>query len=324
MRAAVYRRNGPAAEVLKIETLPDPMPGPGEVRVRVRVSGVNPTDWKARVRGTPPMTADFQIPGQDGAGEIDRVGAGVHPNRVGERVWLLNAAYRRPWGTAAEFSVVPADQAVLLPEHVSYDQGASLGIPAITAHRTLFADGPISGQWVLVAGGAGAVGFNAIALARRAGAQVIATVSSQEKAAIARRAGAEQVVNYREADAADQVMKIAGGQVSRIVEVAPVGNSALDHQVLAQNGTIAIYATDQQEWTIAPTRLYFRNTTLRFTLVYEIPAEARAVAIRDITAALDARQLPTMDFTRFPLDRVAAAHDAVESGAVGKVLIDIA
>lgn len=270
------------------------------------------------------MAADFQIPNQDGAGEIDRVGAGVDPNRVGERVWLVNAAYRRPWGTAAEYSVVPSEQAVLLPDHVSYDQGASLGIPAITAHRALFADGSITDAWVLIAGGAGAVGFHAIALARRAGAHVIASVSSTEKGRIAERAGAERTVNYREPEPADVILKWAPDGVHRIVEVAPVANAALDTKVLSQNGTIAIYAADQQDWTVAPARLFSRNTTLRFILVYEIPAQARVDAIRDIRGALEARQLPTMDFIRFSLPETADAHDAVESGAVGKVLIDIA
>jgi NADPH2:quinone reductase len=185
MRAAVYRRHGPAAEVLGVEELDQPQPGPGEVRVRVAVSGVNPTDWKSRQGASPePVAGGFQVPNQDGAGVIDEVGSGVDPARVGERVWLYFAAWRRPYGTAAEYTVVPAHRAVPLPESAGLDLGASLGIPAMTAHRCLFADGPVDGRTVLVAGGAGAVGHFAIELACAAGATVISTVSSGEKAAL--------------------------------------------------------------------------------------------------------------------------------------------
>jgi NADPH:quinone reductase len=324
VRAAIYRAQGPAADVLRVEDVPDPHPGPGEVRVRVRVSGVNPTDWKARQGGTRPLESSFQIPNQDGAGEIDEVGDGVDRSRIGERVWVYNAAYRRPWGTAAELTVVPAAQAVRLPDHVGFEAGASLGIPAVTAHRALFADGPIDGQWVLVAGGAGAVGHHAIALGRRAGARVIATVSSDAKAGLATRAGAQHVVNYREPGVAERIRALAPDGVTRIVEVAPVANTELDQRVLAGNGTIAIYAVDATEWPIVPQRLLPANTVLRFILVYEMPAAAKEQAVRDVTAALEDRDLPPMDFVRFPLEETARAHDAVEAGAVGKVVIEVA
>jgi NADPH:quinone reductase len=323
VRAAVYRSHGLARDVLRIEDLPDPHSAPGEVRVRIRVSGVNPTDWKARQSPVRPMEATFQVPNQDGSGEIDEVGEGIDRARVGERVWVYNAAYRRPWGTAAEFTVVPAAQAVRLPDHVAYEAGASLGIPAMTAHRALFTDGPIAEQCVLIAGGAGGVGHHAIALARRAGADVISTVSSESKRRLAERAGAHHVVNYREAGAADAIRRLAPHGVARIVEVAPVSNSKLDEKVLAQDGTIAIYAADAQEWAISPARLMYRNTKLRFILVYEMPAQAKADAARDITAALEAKAVPPMDFIRFPLEEIAAAHDAVEGGAVGKVLLEV-
>jgi NADPH2:quinone reductase len=322
MQAAIYRSHGAAGDVLRVEDVPDPRPGPGEVRVRIRLSGVNPTDWKSR-RGSRPLEAEFQIPNQDGAGEIDEVGEGVDRARLGERVWVYNAAYRRPWGTAAEWSVVPAPQAVRLPDHVSFEVGASLGIPALTAHRALFADGPIDGRTVLVAGGAGAVGHHALALGRRAGAQLIATVSSEAKGRLATRAGAHHVVNYREPGAAQAIRDLAPGGVDRIVELAPVTNSELDEQVLAGSGTIAIYANDAAEWAIVPRERMFRNTVLRFILVYEMPAAAKEQAVRDVTAALEARELPPMDFVRFPLEDAARAHDAVEQGAVGKVLIEV-
>lgn len=323
MRAAIYRSHGSARRVLRMEDAADPHPGPGEARVRIHVSGVNPTDWKARRSGGRSLEAGFQVPNQDGAGEIDEVGEGVESARLGERVWVYNAAYRRPWGTAAQFTVVPAGQAVRLPDHVGYEVGASLGIPAMTAHRALFADGRIAGEWLLVAGGAGAVGYHAIALARRAGAKVISTVSSESKAALARRAGAHHVFNYREAATPDAIRQLTPNGVSRIVEVAPVANSQFDEKILAENGTIAAYASDVQEWSIAPAKLMSRNTTLRFILVYEMPVQAKADAIRDITAALEAKELPAMDFVRFPLEEIAAAHDAVEGGAVGKVVLEV-
>ena len=198
MRAAVYRADG----VLAVEDFDAPSPGAGEVRVRVTVSGVNPTDWKARASGV-----EFQVPDQDGAGVIESVGPGVDPARVGERVWIYFAAYQRPWGTAAQYSVVPAEQAV--PLGASDELGASLGIPALTAYHCLLADGPIEGATVLVAGGAGAVGHAAIELARWSGARVVATVSSDEKASLARSAGADAVVNYRSGDAVEEIRAAA-------------------------------------------------------------------------------------------------------------------
>jgi NADPH2:quinone reductase len=223
MRAAVYHEHGAARDVLDVLDIPTPQPLPGEVRVRVRVSAVNPTDWKSRRgSGLGPVTGfPFQVPNQDGAGDIEAVGPGVDPARVGERVWLYFAAWQRQYGTAAEYVCLPAEQAVPLPDTAGYDLGASLGIPALTAHRCLFADGPLDGRTVLVSGGAGAVGHYAIELGRRTGATVVATVSSDEKAELARAAGADHVVNYRQNDAAARILEDAGGRVDRIVEVAP-------------------------------------------------------------------------------------------------------
>ena len=239
MLAALYRRIGPSAEVISIEDVDPPEPGPGEVRVKLRVSGVNPTDWKARSRDGYQDPTDFQIPNQDGAGMIDAVGEGVDPARVGQRVWLYFAAWQRRWGTAAQQTVVRAAQAVPLPDGASDDLGASLGIPALTAHRCLLADGPIDGATVLVAGGAGAVGHAAIELARWAGARVIATASTEEKAELARTAGAEEVVDYRDADAAEQIQAHAPDGVHRVVEVDLSANLELDHAVCAPYAAIA-------------------------------------------------------------------------------------
>ncbi|HEX4690084.1 MAG TPA: zinc-binding dehydrogenase, partial [Solirubrobacteraceae bacterium] len=217
MIAARYEETGPAADVLRVQEIPTPEPGPGEVLVRIAVSGVNPTDFKSRAGATGTPAGGFQIPNQDGAGTIEAVGEGVEESRVGERVWLYFAAFQRQWGTAAQYTVIPSAQAVRLPDGVSEDLGASLGIPALTAHRCLFADGPVDGRDVLVAGGAGAVGHAAIELAAFLGANVIATVSGEDKAELARTAGAHHVVNYRDDDAAEQILAAASsGRVRRV------------------------------------------------------------------------------------------------------------
>jgi NADPH2:quinone reductase len=324
MRAAVYRRHGPAADVLVLEELDAPQPGPGEVRVRVAVSGVNPTDWKSRRGPGPgPVEGGFQVPNQDGAGVIDAVGPDVDPARVGERVWLYFAAWRRPYGTAAEYTVVPSHRAVPLPDGVGFDLGASLGIPAMTAHRCLFADGPIGGHTVLVAGGAGAVGHYAIELARHAGATVIATVSSGEKAALAAAAGAQHVVNYRDDDAARRIRQAAPAGVDRIVEVALAANLALDLAVAAPDASIVTYAAEQREPSLPVRELMTRNLLLRFVLIYTVPEPALRRAAGDITDALAAGVLTELPAHRYPLEDIAAAHDAVENGAIGKVIVDV-
>jgi NADPH2:quinone reductase len=327
MRSAIYRRRGPARGVLEVVELPIPEPQSGEVRVRVHVSAVNPTDWKARTGSDPLEHYEFQVPNQDGSGMIDAVGTGVDPKRVGERVWLYFAAYHRQFGTAAEYICIPSEQAVRLPDHVSFELGASLGIPAMTAHRCLFADGDVAGVPVLVAGGAGAVGFYAIQLARRAGATVIATVSGPEKARIAMGAGAHHVVNYREADAADQIKALAPGGVVRIVEVAPAVNMGLHLAVSARNASAAIYATDGgdgDDLAVPAFDLMRRNLVLRFVLVYTMGQPAVRAAVEDITRAIEDRTLTEMPLHRFTLDQIADAHEAVEQNAVGKVLVEIA
>jgi NADPH2:quinone reductase len=322
MRAALFRSGGPAGEVLSMEELDPVPPGPGEVQVRIAVSGVNPTDWKERARGSALAGLEFKIPNQDGAGTIEAVGDGVDPGRVGERVWLYFAAWQRAYGTAAEFCTLPADQAVALPDSASFELGASLGIPALTAHRCLFADGPVRGRTVLVAGGAGAVGRYAIELARWAGStKVIATVSSEEKARLARSAGAE-AVNYRSDDAAARIRQLAPHGVDRVVEVALHQNFALDAAVAAPNAAIAAYAsggvTSVDIGSVMP-----RNLVIRAVLVYTTPAEAVRAAVDDVGAAMRDGALTEMPLHRFPLERIAEAHNAVEGGAVGKVLVDV-
>lgn len=323
MKAAVYDRLGPAGDVLRLEEVERPEPGPGEVRVRMQVSGVNPTDWKSRSGATTRAIDGFQIPNQDGAGIIDAVGDGVDDDRLGERVWLWLAAAGRRWGTAAEWSVVPSERAVALPDGVSMDLGASLGVPALTAHRCLFADGPLDGRTVLVAGGAGAVGHFAIELAKWAGARVITTVSSQEKAELARAAGADVVLNYRDVEVAER-LRAEADRVDRIVEVALGPNLSLDLAVSDADTVISVYAADGVDPVLPVRACMTANVRLRFILLYGVPPAAMAQAVGDVSAALRAGALTALPTHHFRLEEIAAAHDAVERGAVGKVLVEIA
>lgn len=322
MRAALFDTHGLAREVLRVEDVVRPEPGPGEVRVKVEVSGVNPTDWKSRSGATPRPIEGFQVPHHDGTGVIDAVGEGVDPARVGQRVWLWLAAHGNRWGTAAEWTVVPEYKAVPLPDSVSAELGASLGVPAMTAHRCLFADGPVSGKTVLVAGGAGAVGHFAIQLAKHAGARVITTVSGPQKAELAAKAGADLVVNYRDSDAAEQIRSFAGpGGVDHVVELALGANLDLDLAVIAPGARIVDYAAEPENPVLPVRACMSANVVLRFVLLYGVPPEALRQAAADITAALADGALTELPVTRFSLDETAPAHDAVERGAVGKVVV---
>jgi NADPH2:quinone reductase len=314
---------GPASEVLRVQEVDRPEPGPGEVRVRIHVSGVNPTDWKSRSGATARPIDQFQIPNQDGAGVIDAVGEGVDQGRVGERVWVWLAAGGRRWGTAAEWTVQPQDRAVRLPGSASFDLGASLGVPAMTAHRCLFADGPVDGKTILVAGGAGAVGHFAIELAKWAGARVVSTVSSKEKAELAAAAGADLVVNYTGTGALDQIRAFAP-RMDRIVEVALGPNLQLDLALSGPETVIVTYAADGPDPVLPIRACMSANVTIRFMLLYGVPVPALQQAITDITTALEAGALSGLPVHRFPLDDIAAAHEAVEGRAVGKVVLDLA
>jgi NADPH:quinone reductase len=329
MRAAWYERKGAAGEVLQIGELAIPEPGPGEVRVRVAVSAINPSDTKGRGgAGIGPKTMPFPriVPHQDGAGVIDAVGAAAPAARVGERVWLYEAQRGRAFGTAAAYVVVPSENTVRLPDGVSFLDGACLGVPAMTAHRCLFADGPIAGTVVLVTGAAGGVGQYAVQLAKWGGATVIATVSSAEKAEQARALSADHVINYRDEDVAARVREITGGAgVDRIVEVAFGANLPVSLQVVKTNGVIATYSSDADPTPTIPFGQFLgKDVTVRFVLVYIMGEAAHQDAIRDITTALEAGLLHPVAVQRFHLDEIAAAHAAVETGhTAGKVLIDL-
>jgi NADPH2:quinone reductase len=319
-RAAVYEQIGASAEVLRVEDVPTPEPGPGEVRIKIEYSGVNPTDWKSRSGATARPIDEFQIPHHDGAGVIDAVGDGVDPGRVGQRAWTWLAAAGRKWGTAAQWSVIPDRQAVALPDGVSSELAASLGVPAMTAHRCLFADGPVRGRTVLVAGGAGAVGHFAIELAKHAGARVVTTVSGPEKAELAAKAGADLVVSYKAPGAVDAIK--AFGPVDRVIELALGANLELDLAVIAPNREIVVYAAERAPDPGIPVRACMNaNVVLRFVLLYGFPADALDRAAADITAALTDGALTELPVHRYGLDDIVAAHDAVEAGAVGKVLV---
>lgn len=322
MRAVVYERTGPAAEVLHVIDMPVPEPGPGEVRVKVRYSAINPTDWKSRAGSTARPINGFQIPHHDGAGVIDAVGAGVDAGRVGQRVWVFLAAHGSPWGTAAEWTVVAQERAVALPDGVSDELGASLGIPALTAHLCLFAGGEVATLPVLVTGGAGAVGHFAIELAKAAGARVAATVSSAEKAQLALAAGADCVVNYRNADALQQLSAFAP-RMARVVEVNIAANMALDLALSGAGTVIAAYAADAADPTLPVRASMSANVTMRFVLVYTVAAAELEAAVAGVSAALAAGALTELPVHRFPLDECAAAQDAVQRGTIGKVLVDV-
>lgn len=336
--AVQYNATGPSS-VLTLRERELTEPGAGQVRVRIAVAGVNPTDWKARAGGTYPGALDgWHVPGQDAAGTVDAVGPGTAGLEPGQRVWLWDVAYGGAEGTAQEYVIVPAAHAQPLPDAESFETGASLGIPALTAHRALtaseqgpsrLAPGALAGRTVLVTGGAGAVGHAAIQLARWAGAQVVATVSSDAKAALARAAGAGVVVNYREQDVAAEVRRVAPGGADVIVDVNAAANIASDLDALALGGTVAIYAGTGDEAVSVPVRgAMGKNARLQFILTYTVSDQQKHDAVAAVGAALADGALRVgeehgLPLTRFPLAETAAAHDAVEAGTVGKVLLDV-
>jgi NADPH:quinone reductase len=339
MKSVVYSRTGDPS-VLRLVDRDVTEPGPGEVRVRVVVSGVNPTDWKSR-RGSgdgaaPPFPE--VTPNQDGAGVVDALGEGVVDLAVGDRVWVYLAGHQRPTGTAQEYTNLPAGRVVRLPGGTSFDIGASLGVPAMTAHRalTVSEDGPqrlhpgaLAGEVVLVAGGAGAVAHAAIQLARWAGATVLTTVSGAAKAALATAAGAHHVISYRDQDAATALKKVAPDGVDLVVEVAAAVNAQLNLDVVKPRASVAIYANDGgAEFMLDVRQNMMKNLRYQFVLLYTVGDAALRAAVDDITLALVDDTLPVAEdaglpLHRFPLAKTADAHQAVQDGAVGKVLIDV-
>jgi NADPH2:quinone reductase len=323
MRAAYYEKNGPAAEVLQVAEVDTPQPGPGEVRVKLKTSGVNPSDVKTRA-GSRKMLFPRVIPHSDGAGMIDMVGEGVAASRVGERVWIWNGAWKRASGTAAEYIVLPEIQAVRLPDPVSFEAGACLGIPALTAWHAIDIAGTKSGTTLLIAGGAGAVAHYAIQFAKARGAYVIATVSSAEKAKVARDAGADVTIDYKTENVGERVMALTKGGVDAVIEVDLTANAALLPSVLRPRGTLVVYGTGPQV-QFPGSFCLGNNITVKFLIVYELTPEERARAVADVTRMMEAGRLVHNVAATFPLADIVKAHETVEQGrAIGNVVMEIA
>jgi NADPH2:quinone reductase len=328
MNAVWFEKKGPARDVLVHGEMDAPVAAAGEVLVRVRVSGVNPTDTKTRGGwlGMTAMPMPRMITGQDGAGVIEAVGPGVPATRIRERVWVYEAYLGRAFGTLAELVAVPARNAVRLPDAIDFETGASLGVPALTAHRCLFMDGSIHGRTVLVQGGGGGVGQAAILLANWAGARVLTTVSRDAQAEAARAAGAHAVINRKTQNVVEEVKQLTHGRgVDRIIEVAFDENVQTDANILAVGGAIATYSAGPTPQTPIPFFSFMRNSqSIHFVLVYTMGDHAHDVAIRDVTACLDAGRYRPHVGARFPLARAADAHEAQDSGTVvGKILVDV-
>lgn len=327
MRAIWYETQGRAENVLTLSELDEPQPGPGEVAVWIKASGVNPSDVKMRAGARGPMTAQRQIPDSDGAGVIKAVGPGVDPARIGERVWTFNAAFQRAGGTCAEVCVLPIELTAPLPDGVSFEAGAALGVPALTAHRALTAGGPVQGRVVMVTGGAGAVGHQAIQLAKFMGAaQVLTTVSSPEKAEAAWEAGADEVIDYRRQDVAEAVEAATHGHgVDHIVEVEFGGNLSQSLAVLRDHGSIASYGSEAERTPELPFYdLIFKNISVYSVFVYKLTLEQRAHALNDVVRALEVGALKPRVDKVFDLEDAAEAHRRVEDGAkIGAVVVQV-
>ena len=325
MLAAFYKEFGSAKDVLQVDTIPTPEPLKGQVRVKLFSSGVNPSDYKMR-RGSRPLTGAFQIPGSDGAGIIDAVGDGVSASRIGQRVWVFNAAFHRPYGTSAQFTLVEDWMAQELSDDLTYAQGACLGIPVMTAYRCLFSDGPIKDKTVYIVGGGGVVAHYAIQLAKWGGAKVITSISSDEKAGYAKEAGADHIVNYRQQNVVEEILRITNQQgVDRIVEVDFGANLAISSQILKAGGISVMYAyIGQPELPIPIMSLMVKNITLKFTLVYSIQAEERFEVLAGIKRWLDEASVIFNIARQFELKDIVLAHELVESGKkVGHVVLTI-
>jgi NADPH:quinone reductase len=331
MQAIWYEQKGEAQAVLQYGEMNVPDVGAAQVRVRVHASGVNPSDTKGRSGWGGNMTMPYPriIPHQDGAGVIDAIGAGVPESRLGERVWLYESQREQAFGTAAAYVVVPSYKAVHLPDNTDFAQGACLGVPAMTAHRCVFADGSVRGQTLLVTGGAGAVGYYAVQWAKWGGANVIATVSRPEQEQLVRTVGADEIVNYKTENVIERIQAMTGQErgIDRIVDVDISANLDIAAAVLKPNCSVNTYnaglPTNRLE---IPAQTFLINgTVLRFVLVYVMPDAAKQQAIQDITAALEAGALQHNIAKQFSLKDVAAAHEAQESGqTIGKVAIAIA
>ncbi len=321
MRAAYYERNGSAREVLSLGEIETPQPGPGEVRVKLKTSGVNPSDVKSREGRTRKIAFPRVVPHSDGAGDIDAVGIGVPASRIGERVWTWNGQWKRAFGTCADHIVLPAALAVKLPDHVSYEAGACLGIPAMTAYHAVEVAGPA--KTVLVSGGAGGVGHYAIQFAKARGATVLTTVSSDAKAKLAREAGADHVIDYKRENVGDRVMAITGkAGVDAVIEMDLAANAKLAPSILHPRGTIVVYGTGSQIAEIPAQFMLTNAIAIKFVFVYELTQAERDAAVGAITRMLENKTLINNVALTLPLEDIVAAHEAVEAGqTLGNVVV---
>lgn len=325
MKAAWYETLGAASDVLRIGEIPIPAIHPSEVLVRLYASGINPSDVKKRQGIREKMQFPRIIPHSDGAGIIEKVGSNVSQDRIGERVWIYNARWGRALGTAAEYVVLPAKLAVPLPSNASFEGGACLGIPAMTAHRAVFSEGTVQDKIILVTGGAGSVGHYAIQFAKWGGATVITTISNAEKAQHAQIAGADYIVNYRTENIIERIQEITQGNgVDHIADVEFGGNLPISQEIIKLNGCIASYASEGNPNPSFPFYpLMFKGVTVRCVHVYELPATARAQAIRDINLMLETDALTHAIAAKFPLNKIIEAHELVESSAaIGNVILE--
>lgn len=323
MRAASYKTTGRAAEVLSVGEIPTPEPAAGEVRVKLAYSGANPSDVKTRsgssARG---WNFPYIVPHSDGAGVVDAVGAGVGADLLGRRVWVYNGQWERAHGTAAEFIALPAAQAVPLPDQVSFEAGASVGIPLMTAFHAIAACGSLIGRTVIVFGAAGSVGYYATQLARIGGARVIGVISNTDKAAIAKAAGAHAVVNYREEDVSARVRALTGGRgADFIIDLDAAGNAKRYAEQLVFGGKAVIYGSNAREITLPFGPLIGGFVSMYFFIVYKLPPQLMRETIGGVTQLLEQGVLKHPEAAVFSLDQIALAHERVETGANAKVLI---
>ena len=324
MKAAYYEANGSAREVMRVGDIPTPTAGPGEVRVKLATSGVNPSDVKSRA-GSRKIAWPQVIPQSDGAGVIDQVGDGVPKSRIGERVWVWNGQWKRPFGTAAEFIALPESQAVKLPDNVSFEEGACLGIPAMTAHHAVVLASAAKGTTLLVSGGAGAVSQYIIQFAKLAGATVYTTISSPEKATVALEAGADHVIDYKREDVGARVMELTGKRgVDAVIEMDIVANAKLLPGVLRPKGSVIIYGTGGAEAAIPSAFCLVNSIKLQYFLVYELDNTERARTVAAINDALaKGKLINRVAKPTYALQDIVAAHEAVEKGTIGNVVVTI-
>ena len=326
MRAAWYEKVGDAKDVLQVGQIDDPTPDSNEVLISVKTSGINPSDVKIRAGARGELQFSRVIPHSDGAGTIIEVGKDVNPKRIGERVWIWNAAYGRPNGTCAELIALPGEQAIVMNDDIGFEAGACLGIPASTAYYGIFANGSVANKTLMITGGAGAVGFYGIQLAKWAGANVISTVSNEEKAKIAKDAGADLILNYKEDDVVNSVLEYTKGDgVDRVLEVEFGGNIPINQNIVKPNGTIAAYASATvMEPTLPFYNLMFKGIKINTFLIYSISKETRKMVTDGISKALNENAISHLIASAFSLDKVIDAHHAVENNNnIGNIIINI-